>query len=206
MTNSENLKVIVSNFDSEEMYIINDGNVKNVFLHDCFDEYGQNIDEEAAGDYSLKNTYCDEILREMIQEGEKRFGPEFQDMNLDYSDMTIMNAEEIGLAEREEEINTFIKEFERENANYIECEAINYWDDCNNRSIIIGDETVCGQFHYADDGLQAQILKEYEGVKNPYYDEPTESIPTENYVFTFSRYAKDSFCVCAVRTTDKYAL
>lgn len=64
MFEDKKLKVIVSKWDNNEMYIIAADVVKKVNLHDCYDQDGQQLDAEAAGDYSLKNCYCDSMENE----------------------------------------------------------------------------------------------------------------------------------------------
>lgn len=204
MRTTENLKVIVSNFDSDVMYIIDSRDIEKTNVHDCYDDAGQRIDEESAGDYSLFNTYCDDIFSNMVEAGEKKFGTAFRDMKLDYSDLTIINSEEIGLSDKEKEINEFIQKYEDENASYTECEAINFWDGRNYRSIIIGDETVCGEYHYADDELAEKILKEYSQIESPDFREGfgLSKIESGEFVFGFSQYQNDNFNICSVRRVE----
>lgn len=201
MKTYNNLRVIVSNFDSEEMYIVDSNDIEKINVHDCYDNYGQKIDEEGAGDYSLFNTYCDGIFSSMVEAGEKIFGSAFRDMAMDYSDLTILNPEEIGLSDKEKEVNEFIKKYEDENASYTECEAINFWDGHNNRSIIIGDETVCGEYHYADDELTEKILSEYSKIESPDFREGfgLSKIECGEFIFGFSQYQNDNFNICSVK-------
>lgn len=198
MFEDKKLRVIVSKWDNDEMYIIAADDVKKVNLHDCYDLNGQQLDAEAAGDYSLKNCYCDSMENEMKAKGIEIFGESFSDMEYNKNDLTIDNAEEIDLKDKEEEINAFIRKFEEDEANYIECEAIQYWDGHNNRSAIIGDEEVGADYEYADNELEKEILEEFSKLEKPEYKQGLADVKGEKYYFRFSQYQNKNFCICEV--------
>lgn len=198
MFENKKLRVIVSKWDNNEMYVIAADDVKKVNLHDCYDQNGQQLDAEAAGDYSLKNCYCDSMENEMKAKGIEIFGESFSDMEYDKNDLTIDNSEEIGLKEKEKEINAFIRKFEEEEANYIECEAIQYWDGHNNRSAIIGDEEEGADYEYADNELEKEILEEFSKLEKPEYKQGLADVKGEKYYFWFSLYQNKNFCICEV--------
>lgn len=50
MFEDKDLRVIVSIWDNNEMYIIAADDVAKVYLHDCYNQYGQKIDEDEVGD------------------------------------------------------------------------------------------------------------------------------------------------------------
>lgn len=204
MFEDKKLKVIVSKWDNNEMYIIAADVVKKVNLHDCYDQDGQQLDAEAAGDYSLKNCYCYSMENEMKAKGVEIFGESFSDMEYDKNDLTIDNAEEIGLKEKEKEINDFISKFEEDEANYIECEAIQYWDGHNNRSAIIGDEEVGADYEYTGDSLEKEILKEFSRIESPEYNRGFATVKSEKYTFRFSQYADKNFCICEVSVKSPF--
>ena len=198
MFEDKKLRVIVSKSDNDNMYIIAEEDVQTVNLHDCYDQYGQRLDAEAAGDYSLKNCYCDSMKAEMIEKGIKIFGESFDDIEYNLDDLTIENAEEIGLKDKEKGINAFIQKFEEDEANYIECSAIQYWDGHNNRSAIIGGEEVGADYEYTGDWLEKEILKEFSKIENPEYNRGFATVKGEKYTFRFSQYAEKNFCICEV--------
>lgn len=198
MFEDKKLRVIVSKWDNNEMYIIASDDVKKVNLHDCYDQNGQELDAEAAGDYSLKNCYCDSMKIDMINKGIELFGESFDDMTYNYETLEIDNAEEIGLKEKEEEINSFIRKFEDSEAYYIECEAIQYWDGHNNRSAIIGDEEVGADYEYADSEVEKEILEEFSKLEKPEYKQGLADVKGEKYSFRFSQYQNKNFCICEV--------
>lgn len=204
MFEDKKLKVIVSKWDNNEMYIIAADVVKKVNLHDCYDQYGQQLDAEASGDYSLKNCYCYSMENEMKAKGVEIFGESFSDMEYDKNNLTIDNAEEIGLKEKEKEINDFISKFEEDEANYIECEAIQYWDGHNNRSAIIGGEEVGADYEYTGDSLEKEILKEFSRIESPEYNRGFATVKSEKYTFRFSQYADKNFCICEVSVKSPF--
>ncbi len=201
MCEDKDLRVIVSKWDDSEIYIIAADNVKKVYLHDCYDQYGQKIDEDEAGDYSLKNRSCD-MQADMLQKGKEIFGKTFEDVELDNS-LEIENAEELGLKDREEEINAFIKQYEEDEATYIECEAIQYWDGQNNRSAIIGGVEEGADYEYAGKELENEILKEFSNIESPEYNAGVAKVKGEKYSFMFSQYANKNFCICEVTEGSK---
>lgn len=190
-------RVIVSKWDNDEMYIIAAGDVNLVNLHNCYNQYGQRIDAEAAGDYSLKNCYCDSMKDDMIAEGKIKFGDAFGKIEYDSNSLEIENAGEIDLEDRKEEINIFIKKYEKEHAAYTKCEAIQYWDGHNNRSVIIGEE-VGADYEYADREIENEILKEYFSIECPEYKQGIADVKGEKYSFRFSQYQNKNFCICEV--------
>lgn len=198
MFEDKKLRVIVSKWDDNEMYIIAADDVKKVNLHDCYNQYGQQLDAEAAGDGSLKNCYCDNMKIDMIDKGIEIFGEAFDDMEYNYDTLEIENAEELGLEDREEEINAFIRKFEEDEASYTECEAIQYWDGHNNRSAIIGDEEIGADYEYADSELEREILDEYSKLEEPEYKQGLADVKGEKYSFRFSQYQNKNFCICEV--------
>lgn len=198
MFEDKKLRVIVSKSDNNNMYIITADDVAKVYLHDCYDQYGQQLDAEAAGDGSLKNYYCDNMKIDMIDKGIEIFGESFDDMEYNLDDLTIENAEEIGLKDKEKDINAFIQKFEKEEAIYTECEAIQYWDGHNNRSAIIGGEEVGADYEYTGDSLEKEILKEFSKIESPEYNRGFATVKGEKYTFRFSQYADKNFCICEV--------
>ncbi len=130
MREDKDLRVIVSIWDDNEMYIISADDVAKVYLYDCYDQYGQKFDEDEVGD--------------------------------------------------------------------IECEAIQYWDGCNNRSVIIGGVEEGAEYEYADDELENEILKEYSNIEAPEYKAGIAIVKGEKYYFSFSLYQKQNFCICEV--------
>lgn len=181
---------------NNELYIVSTSEIKEVNLCDCYNDNGQVIGHYDAGDYSLENSESG-MLSDMIDRGCPVFGDSFADIELD-SDLTISNAEELGLSDRESEINAFIKSYEEENSCYNTVKAIQYWDGHNNRSLIIEDLEVNGTAEIVDDNQAREILEEYQSIEPGEYNHGFNYVQGEKYQYKFTQYP--CFYECEVIT------
>lgn len=142
MKTIENYEVLES-FYGDRIYILEKNSIERCFLYNCYNDYGQQIGHTDAGDYSLHNVEGDSALYDMRQEGRQVFGEGFADVELDYDgeDIYISNYDELeGVAASEEEINEWLNNWEKNNANYTEVDTITWWDGNNNRSLVVDSE------------------------------------------------------------------
>lgn len=186
---------LIKTYDNE-LYIVLTSDIKNIDLCDCYNDYGQLIGHYDAGDYSLENSECS-MRQEMIKDGRSVFGESFENIELD-SDLTISNAEELGLSDRESEINAFIKSYEEENSYYNTVKAIQYWDGSNNRSLIIGGLEVGGNAEIVEGDLSREILEEYQNIEPGEYNNGLSYVQGEKYQYKFTQYP--CFYECEVIT------
>lgn len=186
---------LIRTYDNE-FYIVSTSNIKEVNLCDCYNDYGQAIGHYDAGDYSLENSESS-MLSDMIDRGCPVFGDSFSDIELN-DDLTISNAEELGLSDRESEINDFIKSYEEENSYYNTVKAIQYWDGHNNRSLIIGGLEVGGTAEIVEDDQAIGILEEYQSIEPGEYNNGFCSVHGEKYQYKFTQYP--CFYECEVIT------
>lgn len=176
---------LIKTYDNE-LYIVLTSNIKDVDLCDCYNDDGQVIGHYDAGDYSLENSGCS-MRQEMIEDGRSVFGESFENMELD-SDLTISNAEELGLSDRESEINAYIKLYEEKNSYYNTVKAIQYWDGSNNRSLIIGGLEVDANAEIVDDDQAREILEEYQSIEPGEYNHGFSYVQGKKYLYKFTQY------------------
>lgn len=181
---------------NNELYIVSTSDLKEVNLCDCYNDYGQAIGHYDAGDYSLENSESS-MLSDMIDRGCPVFGDSFADIELD-SNLTISNAEELGLSDRESEINAFIKSYEEENSYYNTVKAIQYWDGHNNRSLIIGGLEVGGTAEIVENDQAREIVEEYQSIEPGEYNHGLSYVQGEKYQYKFTQYP--CFYECEVIT------
>ena len=163
MKANENYEVLEPYFCYENVYyLVDKDNIEKCALYDCYNSWGGKIGHTDAGDYSLHNVEGDSALYNMRQEGCKVFGEGFADIELGYDDedIYISNYDELeGVAASEEEINEWINEWEKNNANYTEVEAITWWDGSNNCTRIIDGDEWCADLVRIDG---SEILADFE--------------------------------------------
>ncbi|MDM8242874.1 hypothetical protein QUW47_13515 [Phocaeicola barnesiae] len=84
MRTTENLKVIVSNFDNEVMYIVPENNINLCSMTDCFDDFGLLFLEEEVGCVDIEAiTFWDGQNFRSILIGESDYGQyHFADVEL----------------------------------------------------------------------------------------------------------------------------
>ena len=188
------------NNEDEEFFITREKNFEKQKLCDCFDNFGQKIGCYNAGCYSLDNSSSD-VYKDCLKELYKNFGVEYTDDNLQYSDFddAASGDNELLYNVPQSSIDDFISEWKERNENHIEVKAWTYWDGHNFKTFVL--EADSGMVDVEELGLEKQesILSEYPGV--PYIEGTLESDETENYVFTFTRWADDPW-ICSVKERE----
>lgn len=163
MKTNETYEVLESYFCDEDVYyLVDKDDIKKCDLCDCYNNYGQQIGHTDAGDYSLHNTVEDSAICDMRQEGRKVFGESFADVELDYNgeDIYISNYDELeGITASEEEINEWLNNWEKNNAYYIEADAITWWNGHNYESKMLDAEECFAELKRIDGG---EILADFE--------------------------------------------
>lgn len=161
MKTIENYEVLES-FYGDRIYILEKNSIERCFLYNCYNDYGQQIGHTDAGDYSLHNVEGDSALYNMRQEGCKVFGEGFADIELCYDDedIYISNYDELeGVTASEEEINEWINEWEKNNANYITTDVITFWNGHNMESHMLDAEECFADLQRIDG---SEILADFE--------------------------------------------
>lgn len=128
-------------------YSIPENQLKDMYIHDTYGEYGQLVGYTDAGDYSVFNHSCD-LYTECINAVKEKFlsGLDTYDLeiNEDFSiywfgwDLEGLN---ISLSEEKKlNIQNWIKKYEEENSHYGECIGFNYHDGHNWRTVVVSNE------------------------------------------------------------------
>lgn len=152
------------NSDERRIYIVRTEKIeKEAFLHDAYNDYGQIWDAEGAGDYSLHNTEGDYAFLDMVKAGAERFGQSFSDIEINHKDLYVENYDELeGIEASEDEINAWISEWEKENANYTTADCITWWNGHNFRTHVIDAEEYGATLERVEGKLKEEILSAYE--------------------------------------------
>ncbi len=176
-------------------YITQRSNFKTVNLCDCFDDYGQQIGCYRAKCYSFDNSDCD-AEQDCLKELYEHFNIEYSDDDLLFNiEETISGENDLLKNIEKEKIKEFIDNWKEENEWHVEVEAWTYWDGRNYRTIILQSDFGIEDVREIDEEEQEAILTELP--ENPDIEKPVVQVETENYIFTFSRYASDPF-YCSV--------
>ena len=190
MKTNENYEVLKSIYE-DGIYIVDKDNIEESYLHDCYGEDGQIIGHTDAGDYSLHNTVGDSAIFDMRQDGCKVFGEGFADIELGYDDedIYISNYDELeGVTASEEEIDAWLNEWEKNNANYTEVDAITWWNGHNYESKMLDAEECFAELRRIDG---SEILADFEkAVKR---GDVSESDYKYEYRGDIYRFEKDSY-------------
>lgn len=153
-------------------------------LSECYDQFGQQIGEENAGDYCLESSYC-ECLRNEFLNDFKKAGFELEEDNC---------IDDI-LESEDEKIKKFIEAWKEENEMHTRVFAWNYFDGNNWKSIIINDDTSDLEANYEEvESKEAgEILKAFESVQFGQHERGLCTIESGEYIFTHSLFAGDPF-------------
>ena len=163
MKTNENYEVLKSFFDYGDVYyLVDKDSITTCELYDCYNNWGGKIGHTDAGDYSLHNTVGDSALFDMRQEGCKVFGEGFADVELGYDaeDIYISNYDELeGITASEEEIDAWLNEWEKNNANYMTTDVITFWNGHNMESHMLDAEECFADMKRIDG---KEILADFE--------------------------------------------
>ena len=200
-------RVLTSNREEGNFVIVNEGQIEDVNLCDCYNQYGQKIDCYDAGCYTITANNSDardvclgEVAEKIsAKEGDKQdFITELENLNW-YSPEP--DVEKIKKLEKEynikEDILSLVLEWEEENASHTEVKAINYWDGSNWRSIIIENTDGSEDCSFIEEEQEKEILADLEIAGEPFsqdYSHGVAYIHGEKYRFIFSQYAGFAYC------------
>lgn len=98
----------------------------------------------------------------MIEEGVKKFGESFADVEINLDELTVENYDELEIGISEEDLNAWISKWEEENANYTTADYITWWDGSNYRTHIIDADEYGATLKRVDDKLAREILSANE--------------------------------------------
>lgn len=191
--------------------------IEELVLSDTYDQFGQKIGHDNAGDYSIHNSYSDAeyyCIKELIEKFKLKFVDE--DNNEDNNDylhqqLTIQGGK-INLENFEDEdiinfdekaINAFIKKWEEKNAEYNTVEGFNYWDGRNWQTVIVEDNVFDRPTHkiIENDSLESEIDSK-EWIKDGFGKKLYES---ENY-WIIQNYCQGSFSAYELYAKEEYDL
>jgi len=172
-------------------------NFKKMNYCDTFNSYGQRIGCHDAECYCFANSACTfaaDCLSAVIKS---------------YPEMAAREHNLTGVTEAEEmfclfpdnriDIQNFIREWEKKNEKHATCQAWNYWDGSNWKSVITVHEyyssSELGWFEVEEEEAE-KILKELP-TGYPYIEGIHETVETENFSFFYSR-MEDFPWICTV--------
>lgn len=176
-------------------FITKKSNFETVNLCECFNNYGHQIGCYDAQCYSFDNSDSD-AFKDCLRDLYEHLSVEYSDDDLNYSIEEILEGDNDLLVNfHKNQIDEFIKNWKEENEWHVEVEAWTYWDGRNYRTIILQSDFGIEDVREIDEEEQEAILTELP--ENPDIEKPVVQVETENYIFTFSRYASDPF-YCSV--------
>lgn len=161
----KNLKVYKEIYENEQIFIVNDEDIEKGCLHNTYNQYGQKVGHTYACDYSLHNNEGTWAFEEMRKEGVDKFGEGFFEIEIDTADLSVQNYDDLkeeGIEVSEKELNEWIKEWEKKNANYTCVEHITWWNGNNYQSHVLEDEEYGATLKRVDEDLEKSILAAYE--------------------------------------------
>lgn len=159
------MKVLKDN--KGDLFIVSTDKIEQIYLHDAYDEFGQQFGYDNAGDYSIYNSQG-AAQDDMREAGAAVFGENFKSLDFeadctdDNPEITFDNLDDMELSDRHDEIVEFMKNWEKENAIYAECECVNYFDGNNWQSKIINAVEFGAELFNLDEDLENEILNAYE--------------------------------------------
>jgi hypothetical protein len=145
----------IKNLNDFSVILVNDNDIQQGCIHDCYGPYGQKIDSYDAGDWCFDQPdFRDEAKRE----AEKQLGEiEWDDFDLEViGDKEVeVNADDEN-AEKALQIQIIMSKWAEENYHAMEGVYLNYWDGHNMKSIILSDEFNESQAYELLDDDEAQ--------------------------------------------------
>lgn len=177
---------VIRKKESEDgrMFIADRGDFDWQNLSECYDQFGQQIGEENAGDYCLVSSYC-ECLRFQFLNDFKKAGFELE----------VDNCIDDILESEDEKIKEFIEAWKEENEAHTKVLVWNYFDGHNWKSIILDDDTSGLEANYEEvESKEAEeILKAFEGVKFEQHECGLCTVESGEFIFTHSLFAGNPF-------------
>lgn len=150
--------ILMDTRDGSYCAIPSDG-ITNGYLHDTYDNYGQQTGEYNAGDYTFGEENFDRELENFL-----RNSFEILADAVFYFNRNGIYDHEIDLTDEQvAEINDAITRFAEENETYTEATYFNYWDGSNYRSIILDSQLdFYPLFEIVDDEFADEIYADFE--------------------------------------------
>jgi len=162
--NANELIVVKEKFsDTDELLIVKESWFETAKVCDSYDRYGQKCGCYNAGCYALDNSGCS-ASSDMLECLYKHFDIEYSEDNLDYDHFESAQNGENELLENisQEDINSFIENWQEENENHSEHEAYTYWDGHNHRTVVLSTEFGESDLERInDDEEENEIIEEY---------------------------------------------
>lgn len=160
------------------------------YLHDTYNNWGQTLFPEEAGDYTFGEETFDRDLEKVLRE---KF--EFLSDAVFYFNADGIFDYDCELTENEEkQINEFISKFHDENYIAVEATYFNYWDGSNWKSIIFECEGYWNVYEIVDDQeLADEIYEDFENAKAGKESNGFTDYEGPKYTHTTSRWANNPF-------------
>lgn len=178
--------IVIRKKESEDgrMFIADRDDFEWQNLSECYDQFGQQIGEENAGDYCLENCYCTD-LRDKFLNDLKAAGFEFEEDG-DIDDFT---------GSDDKKVKEFVSVWRESNESHVQVLAWNYFNGHNWQSIILDDDTSDLEANYEEvESKEAEeILKAFESVQFGQHERGLCTIESGEYIFTHSLFAGDPF-------------
>jgi len=190
--------VVRMNDEDQEIRVTHREDFEEMNLCEIYGNYGQKSDCYLSGCYSLDNSISSAVadLKSAISEKFNIFTDdieicdcgnhfEIEDENLELTDDKVV------------EINNFIKEWREENEIHTKITGWTYHDSHNFKTVILEcdfEETDCTEL---SDEEQIEILSQMPET-TPYMDGFNTSEETENFIFSFDRWATNPW-YCTVK-------
>ena len=153
----EDFIVLKNDFgETEKRFITYRRNFESVAACDCYEDFGQKIGCEAAGCYSVDNSYSD-AREDCVVDFYDSYGVDTEITVIDDYDE---------LLEKSEIFQKFAEAWDLENGSHEHVQAWTYWDGHNFKSIILGG--VCGydsEWHEVTTEESAEILSEFQEIE-----------------------------------------
>jgi len=186
--------IIVIRGNNGDMGIIMESNIKSMNYCNTHSNYGQEIGCCDAGCYSFDNDNSD-FLKDLIKFIKEKYDIEIDEFESYYSSPEEFIKEFEGFNDFQD-IKKSIENWIEENEHHVLCNAVDYWDGSNWKSIITYNE-YCDEFGYDvldEMNEEVQTIKKELPDSTPYIEGTCLDVKTENYTFSFSRYPSPYFC------------
>lgn len=119
-------------------YAIPEDKIVEMNLSDTYDNYGQIVGHDGAGDYHMEN-YQSDAAKDCIKAICEKFQIQFDNIHIVYNsgefEIEPGDGEEYGFSETE--VNQFIKSWRGQNESLTTCKGFNFWDGHNWQSVIV---------------------------------------------------------------------
>lgn len=192
------LKKRFADYDDWQYFVTKQDNIEDGLLHDTYGQYGQQLDEYAAGDYCLANFDCS-MKADIEKELRAKFG-----INED-ADLHIEDDGTITIDDEENEAMTqFARQYNDDNSIYTEAKYFTYWDGSNYKSIVVECDLYDNNLEWEvvdDEDLIAEIkdvIEQYD----PYVENAEKSEEINGWEIGNSRWQSDPW-MCYLRKGEK---